>query len=68
VNKGDFLKVWGYLDVLERDYEQRARAAADNKELDEERRRRLVTDYTMRSVDIHQLKEQIQAEADRITE
>ena len=68
MNKGDFLKVWGYLDVLERDYEQRARAAADNKELDEERRRRLVTDYTMRSVDIHQLKEQIQAEADRITE
>lgn len=68
MNKQDYLKTWGYLEVLQREYEKRAAAAADNKGLDDDRRRVLVTDYTKWAQDIGQLMIKVQAEADSAQE
>ena len=73
MNRADYLKIWGYLEILQTEYENRqflaAKKAAEAKtEKDRERYKRLVFDYGNNKSDIVEMKYKIQVEADKAEE
>jgi hypothetical protein len=73
MNRADYLKVWGYLEILQTEYENRQvlaakKAAEAQTDEDKERYKRLVFDYGKNKADLIEMKAKIEAEADKAQE
>lgn len=70
MKKADYLKIWGYLDILQTDFENRhrlaeAKAADAATDEDKERYRRLVRDYSKNTEELIELKGKVEVEAEK---
>ena len=73
MKKADYLKIWGYLDILQSEFDSRHKLAetkAEDAVTDEDKNRygRLVRDYSKNTEELKELKGKVEAEADKAEE